>query len=91
MSHIVSKKITEERIAKWAANAQPITKATLWTEKRLAIAFGGHMYLLANGQVFQCAHCGHYDPEWSAHEVLGFFKEHFGAKLVEIEIECSIK
>lgn len=90
MKHLISLEITKARIAKWIMKAQPIDKNPTWTERRLAIEFGGHTYLVGNGQVFQCAHCGHYDPEWSATEVLTFFEETFGVKPQEIEITCSV-
>lgn len=88
MSHIVSSDISKVRVARWLMEAKPVTPT--WTERRLAIEFGGHTYLVVNGQVYQCAHCGHYDPEWSAHEVLSYFEENFGIKPHEIEINCSL-
>jgi hypothetical protein len=87
--HLVSSEVTKSRIAKWLMNATPVDKSPTWTERRMAIEFGGHTYLVVNGQVFQCAHCGHYDPEWSATEVLRFFEETFGIKPHEIEITCT--
>lgn len=70
--------------------AQSITKNPTWTETRQAIEFGGHVYLVAKGQVFQCLYCGHFDPEWSATEVLTFFEETFGIKPFDIEVTCSV-
>lgn len=88
MTHLVSSEVSKTRVTRWLTDAKPIDNAT-WTERRLAIEFGGHTYLVANGQVFQCAHCGHYDPEWKAQEVLNFFEENFGIKPHEIEVTCS--
>jgi len=87
---LVSSDITKARIAKWIEQAKPVSKNPTWTERRQAIEFGGHTYLVSNGQVFQCAHCGHYDPEWSSTEVLRWFEENFGIKPHEIEITCSV-
>lgn len=89
MKHYVSSDVMRARISKWLMKATPIDGNTTWTERREAIEFGGHTYLVANGQVFQCAHCGHYDPEWSSTEVLTFFEANFGIKPHEIEITCS--
>jgi hypothetical protein len=61
---------TRRRIAKWSMEAKPVSQQPVWTEMRRAIVFGGHTYIVSNGQVFQCGHCGHYDPEWSATEVM---------------------
>lgn len=82
--------ITRKRIAKWMNSATPIKENPTWTEKRLVIDFGEHTYIVANGQVFQCGHCGQYDPEWSAGEVLSYFRENFGIKPYEIEVTCSV-
>lgn len=82
--------ITRKRVAKWILEAKPIQTQPTWTEKRLAIDIGEHTYIVNNGQVFQCAHCGHYDPEWSATEVLTFFSEQFGVKPYEITVTCSV-
>jgi hypothetical protein len=71
-------------------SSEPIKQRPVWTETRLAIDFGEHTYIIANGQIFQCAHCGHFDPEWSATEVLDFFRENFGIKPREIEVTCSV-
>lgn len=90
MAHIVSSKVSQARIARWLEEAKPVDNI-LWTETRLALVVGGHTYLVTNGQVFPCTHCGRYDPEWKAHEVLDYFLNNFGIKPVEIEIECSIK
>jgi hypothetical protein len=90
MTHIVSSNVSKARVSKWIMEAKPVDVVPTWTERRLAIEFGGHTYLVANGQVFQCAHCGRYDPEWRAQEVLEFFEENFGIKPHEIEITCSI-
>lgn len=83
--------VTKARIAKWSMEAKPISENQTWTERRLAIEFGGHTYIVSNGQIFQCAHCGHYDPEWKVTEVLAFFKEHFDIEPIEIEITCSVR
>ena len=76
--------LTRKRIAKWIDSATPVTAQPTWTEQRLAIDFGGHTYIVNNGQIFQCAHCGHYDPEWNATEVLTWFKDVMGVKPYEI-------
>lgn len=81
---------TRKRITKWIESAKPVDTNPVWTEKRLAIDFGGHTFIITNGQIFQCAHCGHYDPEWNATEVLTFFSENFGVKPYEIEVTCSV-
>lgn len=90
MTHLVSSEVSKARVSKWMLEAKPVTPTSTWIERRLAIEFGGHTYLVTNGQVFQCAHCGHYDPEWKATEVLRFFDEMFGVKPTEIEIVCSV-
>lgn len=90
MTHLVSTDVAKARIAKWFLEAKPIDINPTWTERRQAIEYGGHTYLIANGQIFQCAHCGHYDPQWSVHEVLTFFREVLGVKPTEIEITCTI-
>lgn len=90
MKHLVSSEIAKTRVAKWIAQAKPVDKNPTWTERRQAIEFGGHTYLVSNGQVFQCAHCGHYDPAWSVQEVLTFFEEVLGGKIIEIEVTCSV-
>ncbi len=82
--------VTRKRVAKWLDSAKPIKQQPVWKERRLAIEFGEHTYIVGNGQVYQCVHCGHFDPEWTATEVLEFFKETFGIKPIEIEITCSI-
>lgn len=86
----MSSEVTKRRVARWLMEAKPLDQNPTWVEKRLAFDFGGHTYIVANGQIFQCAHCGHYDPEWSATEVLEFFKENFGVKPYEIEVTCSV-
>ena len=90
MKHLVSKVVSQERIARWFAQAKPVSEKTTWTEKRLAIVLGEHTYIVQNNQVFQCAHCGHYDPDWSASEILAFVAENFGVKPIEIEITCTV-
>lgn len=82
--------ITRKRIAKWISSAKPLDSSPTWTERRLAIDIGGHTYIVTNGQVFQCAHCGTFDPEWSATEVLTYFKDNFGIKPYEIEVTCTV-
>jgi hypothetical protein len=89
MKHLVSTEVSKARVSRWLEQAQPVSKNPIWTESRMAIEFGEHVYLITNGQVFQCAHCGHYDPEWSTIEVLAFFEE-LGIKPHEIEITCSV-
>lgn len=88
--HIISSDVALKRIAQWTMQATPLKPNVTWTERRMAIEFGGHTYLVSNGQVFQCAHCGHYDPEWRATEVLNWFEEIMGIKPHEIEIVCSL-
>jgi len=90
MKYLISSDVEKARFNKWLMQAKPITQQTTWTERRLAIEFEGHVYLVANDQIFQCAHCGHYDPQWSVTGVLNFFEENFGIKPVEIEITCSV-
>lgn len=90
LKHLVSNSVTQARIAKWLDSATSVTKNPTWTERRQAIEFGGHTYLVSNGQVFQCAHCGHYDPEWKSTEVLNWFEENFNKKPIEIEITCTV-
>lgn len=82
--------LTRKRVANWLVDAKPLTEITTWTEQRLVIDFGGHTYIVSDGQIFQCAHCGHYDPKWSVTEVLSFFKETFGIKPYEIEVTCTV-
>ena len=81
---------TRKRIAKWIESAKAIDTNPVWTEKRLAIDFGGHTYIVNNGQVFQCAHCGTFDPEWNATEVLAFFRDNFNIKEYEIMVTCTV-
>jgi len=90
MKHLVSSEVTRARIAKWIMKALAVDRNPTWTERRQAIEFGGHTYLVSNGQVFQCPHCGNYDPEWSSTEVLIFFEENFGIKPHEVEIICTV-
>lgn len=78
------------RIANWMNEAKPVDAQPTWSEQRLAIDLGGHTYIVNSGQVFQCAHCGHYDPAWSVTEVLEFFETNFGVKPYEIEVSCSV-
>lgn len=89
MKHIVSSNIAKARTARWLMTVQPLDIQSTWTETRLVIEFGGHVYPVTNGQVFQCAHCGNFDPEWKAHEVLSMFEEMYGIKPHEVEITCS--
>lgn len=86
---IVSGEISQSRVSKWLAQATSIENTT-WTETRQVIEFGAHVYPLVNGQVFQCGHCGHYDPQWSATEVIKFFQETFGIKPTEIQVTCTV-
>ncbi len=90
MNHIVSSEVTKARVSKWLMEAQPVSKKSTWVERRLAIEFGEHTYILGNSQVFQCAHCGAFDPEWSVTEVLNLFESNFGIKPKEIEIVCTV-
>jgi hypothetical protein len=82
--------ISRQRLANWIESARPIATHPTWIEKRQAIDFGGHTYVVSNGQVFQCAHCGHFDPKWNATEVLTYFKDNFGIKPYDIEVTCSV-
>ncbi len=88
--HFISSDVSKARIAKWIAQAQNWDENPTWIERRLVIEFQGHIYPVVNGQIFQCAHCGHYDPQWSAQEVIKFFQENFGAKSYEIEVTCTL-
>jgi hypothetical protein len=89
--HLISDKVAQKKVAGWfASNPQAVTEETKWIEKRLAIVYAGHTYLVQKEQIFQCTHCGHYDPKWDTTEVLRFFREVFGVEPTEIEIECSI-
>lgn len=90
MRHLVSSEVSKARVAKWIEQAQPVNLNPTWTEKRQVLQFGPHTYLIEQGQVFQCAHCGHYDPSWSTTEVLNFFEVNFGIKPTEITVTCSI-
>ena len=83
--------VTRKRIVKWLMQAKPIEVNPTWTERRQAIVIGGHTYIVAHGQVFQCAHCGHFDPEWNATEVLAYAKEMFNAEPFDIEVTCTVK
>jgi hypothetical protein len=87
---LTSTEVTKARVAKWLMQATPIDKQPTWTERRQAIVFGVHTYILTPDQVFQCAHCGRYDPQYSVTEVITFFDEQFGIKPQEIEVTCSV-
>lgn len=91
MKHLISSEVTKKRIAQWFLQAKPVKKGTTWTERRQAIEFGGHTYLIQDDQIFACAHCGTLDPQWKSVEVLRYFEENFGIKPHEIEITCSIE
>lgn len=82
--------LTRRRIANWVLQAKPVKEKETWKEKRLVIDFQGHTYFVSNDQIFQCAHCGHYDPQWSITEVLAFFKL-MGIKPREVEVTCTIE
>lgn len=90
MSKMSPAELARKRFAKWVESAKPIQQRPEWTERRLAIDIGGHTYIIGNGQIYQCAHCGHYDPEWSATEVLAYYKDNFGIKPREIEVTCYV-
>lgn len=90
MKHLISTDVAKSRLAQWLMKAQPVKPNVTWTERRMAIKFGGHTYLVENDQVFQCAHCGRYDPQWKTTEVLNFFLENFDVKPEEIEVTCSV-
>lgn len=91
MKSLTSPLITQVRISKWLMQAKPLSQVKTWTEKRLAIQFEEHTYILSQGQVFQCAHCGAYDPEVTASAVIEFFRENFGIKPIEIEVTVSVE
>ncbi len=82
--------VDQKRVAKWMLQAKPLDERASWIERRQFIDFGGHTYPLTNGQIFQCAHCGHYDPEWSAVTVLTYFKNNFGIEPYEKDVLCSV-
>lgn len=82
--------VTRTRVTKWILESKPVSPGSTWTERRQAIVFGGHTFLIGNGQVFQCGHCGAFDPEWTATEVLQYFKEKHNVDPIEIEITCSV-
>jgi hypothetical protein len=86
---ITSDLIAQKRIGEWVLSAHNVTEVSTWTEKRQAIQVGAHTYLVSEGQVFQCAHCGHYDPKWKVQEVLKFFEETMGIKPIEITVTCT--
>jgi hypothetical protein len=81
---------TRKRINTCMQETKPLVERPNWSEQRLAVDFGGHTYIVNSGQIFQCAHCGHYDPKWSVTEVLDFLKEIYGVKPYEIEVFCSV-
>ncbi len=81
---------TQRRIANWVNSTKSVNDKPTWIERRMALVFGGHTYIVSNGQIFQCGHCGHYDPEWNVTEVLAFFKRTYGIDPIEIEITCSV-
>jgi hypothetical protein len=82
--------ISAKRVAKWISESKPVSAEPIWQESRLAIDFGGHTYIITNGQIFQCAHCGTYDPQWNATEVVTYFRDKFGIKPYTIQVTCSI-
>lgn len=90
MKPIVSTIIAQTRIAKWITQAKPVDKVKTWTETRRVIDIGEHTYLVESDQVFQCTHCGRYDPKWDIAEVLEFLYETYGAKPYDIEITCTV-
>ncbi len=92
MKHLISSEVSRARVAAWIINASKnaVDLNPTWTERRLAIQFGGHTYLVENGQIYQCAHCGNYDPQWKSSEVLAYFEEFYGIKPQEIEITCTV-
>jgi hypothetical protein len=90
MKHYVSSDISRSRVSKWMVEAKPVDENPTWIETRQAIDFGGHTYIVNDGQVFQCAHCGYFDPDWVATEVLSYFQQ-FGVKSYDIEVECTVK
>jgi len=89
-SHGNPSEVAKKRINKWIMETQPVDIKQTWTERRLAIDFGGHTFIVTNGQIYQCVHCGVFDPEWNATEILTFFKDNFGIKPRGIDIVCSV-
>jgi hypothetical protein len=90
MTRVSPSDLTRIRVNRWIESAKSLETNPTWTETRLVIDFGGHTFPVTNGQIYQCAHCGHFDPEWNATEVLTFFKDNFGIKPYEIEVTCSV-
>lgn len=90
MSNLSPSDVERQKINRWILNAKSLADQPVWTERRLAIDFGGHTYIVNNGQIFQCAHCGHFDPEWSASKVLSYFYDFFGIKPYEIDVVCTV-
>jgi hypothetical protein len=90
MGRLVLTDAVRKRISKWILNSNPITPNSVWTEHRLAIDIGGATHIISNGQIYQCGKCGHYDPEWSATEVLTYFEELMGIKPYEITVACTV-
>lgn len=89
--HIVSSEVSKNRITKWLMQAEPVKTGSTWTEKRRAITIGEHTFLVEKEQIFQCLHCGTYDPQWSSVEVLTWIEENFGSKPFDLEITCTIE
>ena len=90
MNHHKSPAITQQRISKWLMQAKSVEQNPTWTETRQAIQFGEHTYILNKNQVFVCGHCGSFDPEWSATEVIDFFRDMYGIKPTEITVQVSV-
>jgi hypothetical protein len=88
--HIISSKVSKNRISEWFLQASPVTSESTWTEKRRAVTVGEHTFLVEKEQIFQCLHCGTYDPQWSSVEVLTWLQENFGVKPFDLEVTCSV-
>lgn len=88
MTKISFTDVTRRRIARWMMQTKTIEKGDTWKETRLVVDFNGHTYPISNDQIYQCARCGHYDPQWSVTEILAFL-ELMGVKPYEVEITCT--
>lgn len=76
--------------AKWLLNAKSTEEIPQWLESRPAVVVNGRVYILAQEQVFQCAHCGALDPDWKITETVVALQEILSAKHVEVDVVCSV-
>jgi hypothetical protein len=90
MSNQSPSDLTRTRLTRWIETAKPVQTNPTWVERRLAIDYGDYTYIVGSGQVFQCPGCGKFDPEWTATEVLNYFKDVHGIKPYEIEVTCGV-